>query len=379
MYLCFNHLTTDVIVISVEDYEKFFNKIKRKPVTFEKLKKRVPQKFHKYISTFDPKEATKLPPHKEWDHKIDLQPGAVPPAKKAYGLSRQQAQIVKNYTDEMLGKGFIKKSSSQYATPVLIVKKPERGLRVCVNYRVLNALTIKNRNAPPLIKETLARLCSAKIYSKFDIIATFNEVRMREGDEHKTAFLTRYGLFEYVVMPFGLCNAPGTFQAFINSTLREYLNNFCTSYLNNILIYSNNKKKHVKHVSKVLARLQHAGLFLDINKCEFFVTSVKYLKLIITTEGVMMDPQKIEAILNWKSPKNVKNVQTFLGFANFYKKFILGYSKIIVPLSRLTKSSEKAFAFPWSPNGPEEKAFRELKLAFTTTPILVHFDPDAET
>ena len=378
-FLCASSLTTDVAAISADDYSKFFSKSRKKPLTMKELKKKVPEVFHKYISTFDPKEASKLPPHREWDHKIDLIPGAKAPAKKAYGLNRQQAMVVKEYTDEMLGKGFIRESTSHYAAPVLIVKKPGGGLRVCVDYRALNALTVKNRNAPPLIRETLARLSSAKIYSKFDIVAAFNEVRIKEGDEHKTAFLTRYGLFEYVVMPFGLCNAPGTFQAFINSTLREYLDDFCTSYLDDILIYSDNKEEHIAHVSKVLERLQHAGLFLDVDKCEFFVTTVKYLGLIITTEGVKMDPAKVEAIVNWKSPRNLKDVQAFIGFANFYRKFILGYSRIILPLTKLTRLAEKDFAFPWSPDGPEEAAFRKLKLAFTTAPILAHFDIDAET
>ena len=137
--------------------------------------------------------------------------GSKPPAKRAYGMSREQALVVKEYIDEMLGKGYIRPSTSPYAAPVLIVKKPDGGIRVCVDYRALNALTIRNRNAPPLIKDTLAKLCAAKIYSKFDIIAAFNEIRIKKGYEEKTAFLTRYGLYEYIVMPFGLCNTPATF------------------------------------------------------------------------------------------------------------------------------------------------------------------------
>ena len=172
----------------------------------------------------------------------------------------------------MFGKGFIRPSTSLYAALVLIVKKPNGGLRVYIDYRALNTLTIKNRNASPLIRETLAKLYTARLYSKFDIIAAFNEIRIHEGNEQKTAFLTRYGLYEYVVMPFGLCNAPATFQAFINRTLREYLNVFYTAYLDDILIYSDNKEEHIQHVGLVLEKLKQAGLFLDINKCEFHVT-----------------------------------------------------------------------------------------------------------
>lgn len=250
---------------------------------------------------------------------------------------------------------------------------------MCVDYRALNALTLKNRNAPPLIREILARLCAAKIYSKFDIIAAFNEIRMKEGDEEKTDFLTRWGLFEYVVMPFGLCNAPGTFQSFINATLREYLDDFATAYLDDILIYSDTREEHIEHVNKVLDRLEKAGLFLEIDKCEFFVAEVKYLGLIVKTEGIKMDPVKVEAIVNWKAPRNLKDVQAFLGFANFYRRFILGYSRLTAPLTKLSRTLQKGFAFPWDSDGPEEKAFQTLKLAFSTAPILAHFDPDKET
>lgn len=378
-YLIGNTLTADVAAITAEDYEKFMTKIKKEPLTTEQLFRRVPKCFHKYIQAWNHAEANKIPPRRKWDHRIDLIPGAKPPAKKAYGLSREQASVVKKYVDEMLGKGFIRPSHSPYAAPVLIVKKPEGGLRVCIDYRALNALTIKNRNAPPLIRETLARLCSAKYFSKFDIIAAFNEIRMREGDEEKTAFLTRYGLFEYVVMPFGLCNAPGTFQAFINDTLREYLDEFCSGYLDDILIYSDTYEDHVTHVSKVLERLIEAGLFLDIDKCEFFVQEVKYLGLIITTDGVKMDPRKIEAIVDWKEPRCIKDIQAFLGFCNFYRKFIHNYSAIAVPLSKLTRDAEKTFAFPWASGSTEDNAFRALKEAFLSANMLAHFDPDLET
>ena len=163
--------------------------------------------------------------------------------------------VVKKYIKEILGKGYIRESLSLYTVLVLIVKKPDGGLRVCVDYRALNALTIKNRNVPPLIHETLNRLYSARIYTKFDVIVIFNEIRIREGDEEKITFLIRYRLFEYIIMLFRLYNAPGTFQSFINDTLREYLDMFCTAYLNDILIYSNTEEEHIIHVKKVLEKL----------------------------------------------------------------------------------------------------------------------------
>ncbi len=371
--------TADVAAVSPEDYEKFFQKMNKKPATTEELRQKVPKVYHQWIDVWNPTDANKLPPHRPIDHTIKLQEGSTPPAKRAYGMSREQASVVKAYVDEMLGKGYIRPSTSPYAAPVLIVKKPDGGLRICIDYRALNALTIKNRNAPPLIRDTLAKLCASRIFTKFDIIAAFNEIRMKEGEEEKTAFLTRYGLFEYVVMPFGLCNAPSTFQAFINNVLREHLDVFCSAYLDDILIYSNNKEEHIQHVGKILEKLKQAGLYLDINKCQFHTQEIKYLGLIITTDGLKMDPAKINTIVQWKEPRCIKDVQAFMGFANFYRKFVHNYSKISAPLSNLTRKDQKSFIFPWPKDSPEQRAMDDLKKAFTTAPVLAHFDPDKET
>lgn len=175
-----------------------------------------------------------------------------------------------------------------------------------MDYRALNALTIKNRNAPPLIRETLSQLFKAKWFTKFDIIAAFNEIWIKENSIEMTAFLTRYGLYEYVVMPFGLANAPATFQQYINNVLHEYLDRFCTAYLDDILVYSETEEEHITHVNQVLAALEEANLFLDISKCEFHVHRVKYLGLIITSDGIEMDPEKVEAIKVWQRPRNLK-------------------------------------------------------------------------
>ena len=169
---------------------------------------------------------------------------------------------------------------------------------MCINYRALNTLTIKNRNVSSFIRETLTRLCSTKYFNKFDIIVAFNEIRMRDDDEKKTIFLTRYELFEYVMMLFELCNIFEIFQVFINETLRKYSNDFCTNYLNDIFIYNNIYEEHETHVSKMLERLIEAKLFLDIDKCEFFVKEVKYSNLIIIIEKIKMNSRKIETIVN---------------------------------------------------------------------------------
>ena len=288
-------------------------------------------------------------------------------------MSRDEILELRRYLDDNLTKGFIRASSSHAASPVMFVKKPGGGLRFCVDYRGLNAVTIKNRYPLPLIAETLNRLSKAKIFTKLDIIAAFNRLRIREGDEELTAFRTRFGLFEYLVMPFGLCNGPASFQHYINDTLREYLDNFCTAYLYDILIYSEFEAEHEIHVKRILTKLREAGLQVDITKCAFHVTEVPYLGLTVTTKGIKMDPAKIETVVNWPTPKTMKDVQSFLGFANFYRRFILGFSKIAEPLTKLTKKDTK---FVWSEKC--QQAFDFMKGAFTSDMVLLHFDPDME-
>ena len=331
----------------------------------------LPAQYHAFLHVFSRKEADTLPTRGPYDHAINLEEGAKPPASALYGMSRNEALELRRYLDENLSKGFIRASRSESAAPVLFVKKPGGGLRFCVDYRSLNAITVKNRYPLPLISETLNRLSRAKIFTKLDIIAAFNRLRIRAGDEKLTAFRTRFGLFEYLVMPFGLCNGPASFQNYINDTLREYLDDFCTAYLDDILIYSDCEAEHELHVNRVLKKLGEAGLQVDITKCAFHVTEVPYLGLIITTEGIRMDPAKVDTIVNWPTLINVKDVQSFLGFANFYRRFIYGYSKLAAPLTQLTK---KDIVFNWTPD--YQKAFDALKNAFTSEVILKHYNPD---
>jgi hypothetical protein len=208
-----------------------------------------------------------------------------------------------------------------------------------VDYRGLNEGTIKNRYPLPLLHETLLRLQKAQYFTKLDIRGAYNLVRMAEGEEWKTAFRTRYGLFESLVMPFGLTNAPASFQHFINDVLRPYLDVFVTAYLDDILIYSDNLNDHRNHVLKVLEALSKAGLHLKPEKCECHQQEVKYLGFIISTSGTKMDPAKVATIQEWPEPRNVKDVQSFLGFANFYRRFIKGYSAIVAPMTLLTRKN----------------------------------------
>ena len=218
-------------------------------------------------------------------------------------------------------------------------------MKVCVNYKALNALIIKNRNCFSLIKETFDRFCATKFYIKLNVIAVFNEIRIRKDDEKKTTFLIRYELYEYVVMFFDLCNVFETFQSYIHETLRDYLNVFCFVYLNDVLIYNNIRKKHIIHVRKVFDKLHVANLYLNISKCEFYVNEIKYLDFIIITNDVKMNSKKVQIIFDWKLFQNIKNVQAFLNFANFYKKFVVDYFKLIQFLIVIIKISEKEFIF----------------------------------
>ena len=268
----------------------------------------LPERYQEYLHAFSKKEADTLPKHGPQDHAIHLKEGAQASAFTLYDMSHNEAQELCRYLDENLSKEFIWASCSESAAPVLFVKKPEEGLCFCVDYRGLNAVTVKNWYPLPLISETLNRLSWAKIFTKLDIIAAFNQLCIWEGDESLTAFHTCFELFEYLVMLFSLCNGPASFQNYINDTLHEYLNDFCTVYLDDILIYSDNEAEHEIHVKHVLQKLEEADLQADITKCAFHVTQVSYLGLIIITEGVKMNSAKVDTIINWPTLINIKDV-----------------------------------------------------------------------
>jgi len=245
-----------------------------------------------------------------------------------------------------------------------------------VDYRALNRISRKDRYPLPLIQETLRTIGKAKWFTKLDVSAAFHKLRIAKGDEWKTAFRTRYGSYEWLVTPFGLANAPSSFQRYINSALQEYLDIFCSAYVDDVLVYTDGSRtEHREHVRRVLAKLQDAGLQLDIAKCEFEVKQTKYLGFILEArKGIRMDPEKVKAILEWEAPRSVKGVRSFLGFANFYRKFILQYSDIVRSISDLVK---KDVAFKWTDEA--EASFVRLKELFTTAPILRTFDPDRTT
>jgi hypothetical protein len=333
----------------------------------------VPPKYHDYLKIFEKTNADKLPPHRPSDHTILLMDGFKPPFGPLYSLSCPELEELKCWLDENLSKGFIHTSSSPAAAPILFLKKGDSSLRLVVDYRGINEGTIKNSYPLPLLQDTLINLSKAKWFTKLDIHGAYNLIRMAEGEEWKTAFHTRYGLFESLVLPFGLPNAPVTFQNYINDILAPYLDRVCNTYHDDTLIYSNKFEEHQQDIRLVLDAFAKAGLHLKPEKYEFHQQEVKYLGLIISTEGIKMDPEKIRAVQDWEPPSNLKDVHAFLGFADFYSRFIRNYSDIIQPLTFLTR---KGVPFAWSTE--QQTAFNTLKTTFTSAPILAYFNPDRD-
>ena len=334
----------------------------------------LPPEYSDFADVFSEHNADKLPPNRgHLDHSIPLEEGAKPQFGPIYNLSEVELEVLKEYIETHLAKGFIRPSTSPFGAPVLFVKKPHgRGLRLVVDYRALNRYTIKNRYPLPLISEIFDRLKRAMRYTKIDLRAAYNLLRIALGEEWKTAFRTRYGHFEYLVMPFGLTNAPATFQSYINSALREYLDVFCIAYLDDILIYSNSPEEHTRHVRLVLQKLREHGLYAALEKCEFSVEEVNFLGFVISPKGIAMEPDRIATIVDWPIPKSIHDIQVFLGFCNFYRRFIEAYSRVVLAITTLLRKSSDEFQ--WTAEA--QQAFERLKHLFTQAPILRHFDPE---
>ncbi|RYO95101.1 hypothetical protein DL764_007751 [Monosporascus ibericus] len=280
--------------VTEEDIQKYLDG--KPPATMTEILEKLPPEYHDLAKAFVPSNVNTLPPHRPFDHKIELLPGQTPPYSRARAMSPYELLAVRKYIDDHLEKGFIRPSSSSATAPILLAKKPGGGVRIYVNYWGLNNVTVKNRYPIPLIRKTLDALCSARMYTKFDIVAAFNRLRIAPGDEWKTAFITRFGLFECFVANFGMTGAPSSFQHYINHTLFDLLDKYITAYLNDVLIYSKSKREQKGHIRKVLRRLANAGLTINIRKCEFNVTKTRYLGLIISIKGIAMDPNKVKAI-----------------------------------------------------------------------------------
>jgi len=323
------------------------------------------------VDVFSKTKAETLAPHRPIDHAIDLEPGFKIPYGQIYNLSEVELRTLKAYIETNLSNGFIQRSSSSAAAPILFAKKQDGGLQLCVDYQALNSVTVKNRYPLPHISEMLDRMRGARIFTKLDLRNAYHLIRIKEGDKYKTAFQARYGQFKYRVMPFGLTNVPATFQAYIDNCLRPYIDDFAVCYLDDILIYSTNEKEHEDHVKKVLERLRQFGLYCKAEKCQFGASEIGFLGFIISSDGIGMESDRISTIEDWPTPKSIRDVQVLLGFTNFYRRFIRKYAKVTAPISDLLKKSTSK----WEWTRKAELAFRKLKKAFTEAPIHQHFDP----
>jgi len=317
----------------------------------------VPPEYRDYADVFSKAKASELPPHRDYDLKIELEEGTSPPLGTLYSLSPVELSALRTFIDENLNTGFIRPTASSHAAPVLFVKKKDGSLCLCIDFQGLNKITKKDHYPLPLISDLLDSPSCAKIYSKVDLRHAYHLVRIAPGDEWKTAFHMRYGSYEWLVMPFSLTNAPAAFQHFVNTVFADMLDVCVVVYLDDILIYSEDMESHQQHVREVLCRLRLHGLFAKPEKCEFHSDSVEYLGYRLSPEGLTMSLDKIQTISDWPEPRKVKDIQSFLGFANFYRWFIFNYSDIVVPLTRLTRKDA-----PWNFSEDCQRSFNALML-----------------
>lgn len=321
--------------------------------------------LHEFTDLF-PTKLPGLPPLRQVYHTINLVPGMVPPNRPAYRLSLVEQEECVKTVDELLALGLIRPSCSAFASPVLFVRKKEGTYRMVIDYRALNKITVPDRYPLPRIDDLLDRLKGAKVFSSLDLLSGYHQVRLRQEDIPKTAFRTPFGLYEFLVLPFGLTNAPATFQRLMNEIFHDFIREgFVVVYLDDVLIFSKNTAEHYEHLRRVFVRLQETGLFAKLAKCEFLKPELRYLGHVIGREGLKVDPQKITVVQEWPTPQNVTDVRRFLGLANYFRKFVRNYSDLAAPLTQLSSSKRE-----WEWGKEQEHAFLALKEALVCAPIL---------
>ena len=334
----------------------------------EKSKPKVtlPPKYSSFASVFSKEATDHVPSSRPYDHEINFDDSFTPKIGKVYPLSPDERKATEDFLDENLAAGKIRPSNSPQASPFFFVKKKDGGLRPCQDYRYVNEHTIRNAYPLPLISDLVDKLRDAKVFTKFDVRWGYNNVRIKDGHQWKVAFITHKGLFEPTVMFFGLTNSPATFQRFMNDSFRDMIaEGWLVIYMDDLLVFSPDTALHEEPTKRVLQRMAELDLHLKLEKCKFVTDEVEYLGMIVKPGQLAMDPVKLDGIASWPTPTKVKDVRSFLGFANFYRRFIPDYSNVSRPLLDLTK---KNLPWNWSPSC--QSSFDSLKHLFLAKPVL---------
>jgi hypothetical protein len=305
----------------------------------------VPKVYDRFAKLFNSEASSRFPPSRPWDHAIDFKPTA-PDALpcKIYPMTQDEDKSLLKFLQEQEAKGYIRPSISPYASPFFFIQKKDSKLRPVQDYRHINDITISNQYPLPLITDLLTDLSSAKIFTKLDVKDGYNNICIKEGDEHKAVFKTKYGLWEPLVMFFRLKNSPAMFQNMMNYEYRDTIDYWNTRgtaiciYMDDIAIAtSTNLDDHIKAVSAVFKVAERLDLYFKPEKCTFHAPHMDYLGVILEKGIMHMDPVKIAGIKNWPMPTKVKDIRSFLGFCNFYRPFIRGFAHIARPLNELTQ------------------------------------------
>ncbi|KAL4340238.1 hypothetical protein GQ457_08G028370 [Hibiscus cannabinus] len=312
-----------------------------------------------------PEELPGLPPDREVEFVIETHADSAPVSISPYRVAPKELKELKTQLQELLDRGFIRPSTSPWRAPVLFVIKKDESLRMCIDYRQLNKMTVKNKYPLPRIDGLFDQLRGATVFSKIDLRSGYYQLKVREQDVLKTAFRTRYGHYELLVMPFGLTNAPAAFMDLMNMVFHEYLDQFVVVFIDDILMYSQTEEDHDRHLRLVLQTLLDNQLYAKLSKCELWIREVVFLGNVVSSEGIRVDPKKVEAIVNWKQPTSVTEIRSFLGLAGYYRRFVSGFSKVAAPLTKLL---QKGVKYEWS--DARQQAFEKLKEALINAPVL---------
>jgi hypothetical protein len=313
-----------------------------------------------------PEDLPGMSPDCDIEFIIELLPGMPSISKRPYRMPVDELVELKKQIAELQSKGFIRPSSSPWGAPVLFVEKKDETKQICVDYRSLNEVAIKNKYPLPRIEDLFDQMKGASVFSKIDLRSGYHQLKIRELDIPKTAFHTRYGLYEYTVMSFGPTNAPAYFMYLMNKVFMEYLDKFIVVFIDDILIFSKMEEEHEKHLRMVMEKLRSNQLYAKFSKCEFWLTEVAFLGHVISAGGISVDPSKVKDVLNWMPPMNASEIQSFLGLVGYYCRFIKDFSKIAKPMTRLLEMNKD---FDWTEEC--QVSFEELKKRLTSAQVLI--------